>query len=361
MKLCFITTGNVKYIATMKRAIGMSTPLINYGWDVSIIALSCEENKYRFSLECPNVKVYFFNKSNPIKEVIFKHRTVNKINPDVIWICSLGVRNFLFRRNKYKILIEHSELGSSIPDNRGLKLKLIKFFESYSTKYSGLVCASKYLVNHFSKNDDLKIHYSPYAYSLNVMPSNRTKLNALSKKFKGKKVFLYLGTMTKNYGLFSMLNAFRNLNENHKNIALVLIGRGRHLLEARDFVDKHNLHNLIFFPGYIKEEELNCYFEISYAFLCPLNDTIQDWARCPSKIYMYLPYNKPIITSNIGEPREVFGSDGLYFDSSNPDSLSKVVNELLFKNETNIDYDINSHSWESRAKSFNEWFFNEFK
>lgn len=37
MKICFITTGDIKNIATAKRALGLANPLADLGWEVSII------------------------------------------------------------------------------------------------------------------------------------------------------------------------------------------------------------------------------------------------------------------------------------------------------------------------------------
>lgn len=47
MKICFITTGDIKNIATAKRALGLANPLADLGWEVSIIMENCEENKHR--------------------------------------------------------------------------------------------------------------------------------------------------------------------------------------------------------------------------------------------------------------------------------------------------------------------------
>lgn len=43
MKICFITTGDIKNIATAKRALGLANPLADLGWEVSIIMENCEE------------------------------------------------------------------------------------------------------------------------------------------------------------------------------------------------------------------------------------------------------------------------------------------------------------------------------
>ena len=42
-------------------------------------------------------------------------------------------------------------------------------------------------------------------------------------------------------------------------------------------------------PGFVDEEDISQYFSVASAFISPMNDTTQDWVRCPSKMYLYLP------------------------------------------------------------------------
>lgn len=50
MKICSITTGDIKNIATAKRALGLANPLVDLGWDVSILMEDTEENRHRVSM-----------------------------------------------------------------------------------------------------------------------------------------------------------------------------------------------------------------------------------------------------------------------------------------------------------------------
>src|SRR5690606_34808483 len=100
----------------------------------------------------------------------------------------------------------------------------------------------------------------------------------------------------------------------NKNFKFLFMGKGVELENGIKFVDTYGIGDEVEFLGYVDEDKLSSYFSIANAFVSPLNNTIQDIARCPSKIYMYLPFKKPIITSKIGEPHEIFKEEGLYFD-----------------------------------------------
>jgi len=366
MKICFITLGDIKSIATMKRALGMANPLQALGWEVSIIALDSEENRSRIAIECnENVEVHYYKECSAKEEVEIKTRLVDQVRPDFVYFCSFSFRNRINKgklKHKPKILIEHSELASGIPDNKGLKKMALRMLEYYSVVYAdGLLCASRYLEREYHKmarqlmKKKLPILYSPYAFNNDVMDAPRVLQQELAERYKGNTVLLYMGTMTRNYGLFTMLKAVEQVAKERPNVKLLLLGRGRHLEEARTYVQQNALEPYVEFKGYTAENELSSYFERADAFISPLNDTVQDWARCPSKIYMYIPFRKPIFTSKIGEPKEIFGDEGHYFDTTQPDTLSKLITALADGRLQKTDINIDEHSWDQRSVDFTNW------
>jgi glycosyltransferase involved in cell wall biosynthesis len=115
------------------------------------------------------------------------------------------------------------------------------------------------------------------------------------------------------------------------------------------------LRDYVNFLGYVPEHEISSYLELANMLISPLNNTIQDWARCPSKIYMYLPFNKPILTCEIGEAKEIFGDKGYYFDNSDPESLAKLMEETMDKINVRREIDIFQHTWSKRAEELHSW------
>ncbi|MBO9732385.1 MAG: glycosyltransferase family 4 protein [Chitinophaga sp.] len=366
MKICFITLGDIKFIATMKRAIGMADPLLAMGWEVAIIVQDSEENRKRIAMECSEaVKIYYYPEGTAAEEVRAKTALVNQIAPDYILFCSFSFRNRILK-NKLKlkptILIEHSELPSGIPDNRGLRKIAMLALEYWSVLYAdGLLCASRYLCKTYAKRaaqlfrKQLPVLYSPYAFNQEVMESPRIRFKELEETYRGQTLLIYMGTMTRNYGLFTMLQAMEMISMERKDVTLLLLGQGRHLAEAKDFVKEKKLDSQVQFLGYTAEEELSSYFAAATAFISPLNDTVQDWARCPSKIYMYIPFNKPVFTCRIGEPLEIFGEQGYYFDNTAPSSLAALISRLAAGKLAPAALDKSAHSWTKRAADLTEW------
>lgn len=364
--IAFITLGDISAIATMKRALGMANPLNELGWEVSIIAMDCEENRKRISMECnSNIRIHYYKDGGVKHEIEQKTKFVKEVAPAYVYFCSLSPRNFV-RKSKlgYKpvMITEHSELLSSI-QGMGIARKLKSLLMEWgSVIYSDrLIGASVFLVKTYRKysrslfKPRMPILYSPYAYNNDVIDAPRIVIEKLKVKYQGRKLFVYMGTMTRNYGLFTMVEAAEKLRMIQPSAKLLLMGKGRHWEEAKKYIEEHDLQDTIELLGYVAEEELSSYFEIADAFISPVNNTIQDIARCPSKIYMYLPFSKPVLTCRIGEPAEIFGDNGYYFDNSNAASLSELMRQICTGETHPVRVNVEEHSWNKRSADFDKW------
>lgn len=361
MRICFVTTGDIKSIATAKRALGLANYLSDLGWDVSIIMEDTEENRHRVQLECDERTIVYFQKyQSAFDEVKKKNVIIKKIKPDVLYICAFVFRNIVGFRFKCIKLVEHSELQSGIRNVRSLFRLRAGIQELISVFYStGLLNASKYLQNHFQKlakklgRERMPMLYFPYAYNRKIFqipPKN----NLIQKKNEDR-FFVYLGSLAENYGAFTMIKAFELINKQHPFFHLLLLGKGPDYTKVVQYVKENNLQTYVHTLGFVEEEDISSYFTLADAFISPMNNTVQDKARCPSKLYMYLPYMKPIITCRIGEPYEVLREHGVYFEPGSEVSLAKAIDDMANNEFWKLDIDPLMHEWEIRAKELDCW------
>lgn len=364
MHICFITHGNIEKIATMKRATGMANYLLEYGHEVTIICSDLPENKERISFECPSVNVEWISANSAFDELKKKNICLKKINPDLVYVCSIGIRNWVRKNKSLKAyyIVEHSELPSIILDksktNR-LKELIIEWASVFI--FDAQICASRFLEYTFQTRmskvgKNRPILYSPYAYNEDTLSIKNIPESKCLKNYEGKKVILYMGTLTRNYGFFDMLVSFNNLSKKRDDIILLIMGNGRHREEGIQYIKDNSLDDKIKMLGYVSEADLPHYFSRTDVFLSPLYDTLQDKARCPSKLFMYLPFQKPIVTCAVGEAYELFGHDGFYYEPGNVDSLEESLISAL--KHTGIAYpkmDLSLHSWRGRTGQFLNW------
>jgi hypothetical protein len=94
---------------------------------------------------------------------------------------------------------------------------------------------------------------------------------------------------------------------------------------------------------------------VANAFVFPLRDTIQDWARCPSKLYMYLPFKKLIVTFPIGEALELLKEDSFFYGQGDVGQLKDALSRALDIERCQPTVDPLEHTWEPRADACLAW------
>lgn len=362
MKIVFVTSGSFKKIATLKRATGMASPLIKRGHEVTILMEDDPSNREKAASECPEAKIVWHKSGlSSIKERFAKQHSLNSLKPDLVWICSLGLRNFMSRPIANTILfVEHSELYSHVGSSVLRKLLYTSIERASYSRYDGHICASRYLEKHYiqklkiHKKDSLT-HYCQYAYHECITNVDNNRVSQLKERFKNKRVILYLGSFWKNYGFWDMLETAKELSKTRSDFILLLAGRGPEEEAGVKWVEDSGLNEFVNIEGYIPEEDLSAYFTTAHAFISPLRDTIQDWARCPSKLFMYIPFQKPIITTAIGEAKELFRDDGFYYKPGSLKSMCRAIQRALDTEETTKLPKASMHTYESRTDSFLNW------
>ena len=363
--ICFVTTGDIAAIATAKRALGLANPLSDLGWKVHVIMEDTNENRHRVSMECDErTKVHFLTYNSSFDERTKKSVLLEEIRPDYVYLCAFVFRNIVSISFKCKKLVEHSELRSAIKDVAWWRRWYELSSEYYSLVYAdGVLNASVYLQRLNKKRarcifrKKLPILYFPYAYNMSVCKTSVCKDGIDLKKGDDDVFITYLGSLSRAYGTIDIVKAVMKIGRNE--IKLLLLGDGDDRQRIQDYVFENSLDKQVWMPGYVREEDISAYFSLTDVFVLPMNDTVQDKARCPSKLYMYLPYNKPIVTSKIGEPYEVLKNKGVYYTASSVDSLSTAILKALSKNTLGMNP--LCHEWNERARQFDTWIKDSFE
>lgn len=367
--ICFVTTGDIKRIATSKRALGMANNLSDLGWKVYIIMEDTSENRHRVNLECDGrTEVFYFQASSAYVERKEKERLLARIKPDYVYICAFVFRNMVYPTHRCVRLVEHSELCSAIC-NRSMKRRITDFLlEYYSMVYAdGVLNASDYLQKTYQRRiryipfkKNTAMLYLPYAYNQPPARISETELSEITGMHKAMTIFVYLGTVTSNYGIFTIIEAAKRLKEKRTDFCVVILGHGRDYTEAVKTVEFEKLQEHVRFYGFIEEERIHSFFSTASAFISPMNNTVQDWARCPSKIYMYLPYGKPIITCRIGEPLQIFGDKGMYYQPGDSRGMMEQMMKVVCGTAKCLSVDASKHTWETRSRIFDKWIKNHY-
>ncbi|WP_394155658.1 glycosyltransferase family 4 protein [Loktanella salsilacus] len=359
--IAFVTTGDIESIATSKRAFGMAGPLARRGFDVSIMLEDTPSNRARLSLEAPMAKAHWFPRTGAIKELRTKRKILRKIRPDVVYVGSYGIRNIVspLRPVKATYLVEHSELPSAILNQSKSRRMLDFVLERLALDaFDGQVCASHYLMDfvrsRLSSDRHDGVLYSPYAFTREVLLPDESTVRR--SQMDGPKQLLYMGTLAPNYGILHILQAMAYLRQ-RLDVKLVVLGKGRAYETAVAKAKELGIDDIVDFKGYVPEDGLPECLGQADAFVAPIFDTVQDIARCPSKMFMYVAYDRPIVTSEIGEAAALFGKAyEFYFEPGNViDMAARLEDALTCPPDWTPDWSSADHEWDARTEKFDQW------
>ncbi len=349
----------------MKRAFGMANPLNQIGHDVTICLQKAEDNQEAMS-RCPQAKAYYYHSGSALYERKQKQAFLEQNSFDVVHICGLGAGNAIVpsRIKNSLVVMDHVELESSIgwmPIKRRVSQTLLEWWSLFT--YEASIVASKYLEYLFRR----RLHragyrrpilWFPYAYDRDSLIPIDNNIECLRNQYQGRKIIVYMGGLYKSYGCFEMLEAFRKLAKEGDSFVALILGRGPEQDKARQFIKEHNLEKWVELKGYVPEIEIATFLYGADVLLSPLHDTVTDWARCPSKLLMYMATKRPIVTCPIGEAWEYLDNDGFYYEPDSVNSMVAAIKKAMSVSDFWIPtYDPTQHTWKNRVDTWLDWIY----
>jgi glycosyltransferase involved in cell wall biosynthesis len=349
--------------ANMKRALGLAPHLIAAGHKVTICMEDAVENRAVVA-EISGCDAIFYPRSSWWRERNQKRRLLSSAGFDLVHICGLGWRNALLPGIELNVpaVIEHTELESAFLDTSIARRTAQWLLEFGSTIfYKNIVVSSKYLEQLFHRRLQFmglrhRILYLPFASHESIADSAGSRAPAIAAEFGSARVILYMGSIVRAYGVFDLLDALVEMHKTRTDWVCVYVGGGEDRPELEKQAVAKGLGHLIRFLGHVPEEDMAAWMRRAAVFISPLNDTVRDWARCPSKIFIYMMFGKPIVTCRIGENLNALGEDGFYYDPGDRGSMCRAINHALdssagwcpgYKKET--------HTWKARASEYERW------
>lgn len=137
--------------------------------------------------------------------------------------------------------------------------------------------------------------------------------------------FVYLGSMSMNYDLETVLQAAALMRQSHYDFRVVLAGMGPHEEKLKRLSRQLSLESIVEFRGYL---EYDCVAKLLSESHCALNPIMpESWCAMPNKVADYFGAGLPIISSLRGELAELIRRNdaGAYYCARDPESLAAVM------------------------------------
>lgn len=141
--------------------------------------------------------------------------------------------------------------------------------------------------------------------------------------------FVYLGSMSMNYDLETVLEAARLIMQANHSFRIVIVGRGPNEEKLKRRNKELSLESIIEFRGYLEYDQVVKVLGESH---CALNTIMpESWCAMPNKVADYFGAGLPVINSIPGELAELIKTNdaGAYYHARDPESLAATMVEYI--------------------------------
>ncbi len=180
------------------------------------------------------------------------------------------------------------------------------------------------------------------------------KLPTLVKKYslEDKKVLLFVGALDSAHyfkGVNYLIKAFELLNR--KDVKLLIVGEGDLKRVYQELVESFNLSDQVIFVGYVPDEQLINYYNLSDIFILPSIDKSEAFGMV---LIEAMACAKPVIATDLAGVRKVVEAkvNGRIVKPKNVEALTKQIEYFLESDKRRINYGqegrkkvVNKYSW----------------
>ncbi|WP_419662178.1 hypothetical protein Dvar_26260 [Desulfosarcina variabilis str. Montpellier] len=286
----------------------VSEYLINHGYDVVLLTGYMHEKYVPFGY---HVDIKYFKAFNlpfffkiSLSLTIFFWLFKNIKNNDIIIISPLSlfycaITNFFKKLNIHldirTIPVEIHSVFDHIDYFLHWYLQL-KFFKTIPNSYSFITyLLQKHIEKEFNtsfKNTVIwnsGVDFGRFKPVKDFLPLN-------NKKY----LVTYIGVVTRNRGLDTVIKSLKNLNGEFTNkIRFQIIGSGNYLENLKELTTSLNLEDIVLFKGYLPYEKIPEALMDSDCFISPLPNRPEWEVSSPIKIFEYIACGRPIILTPI--------------------------------------------------------------
>lgn len=295
LSICFLLEGPIDSPAYF-RALGMSSSLVNLGFNVSIICDDRSGNLDKIlTLNNSGVKFFTYCARPRIKSVFQSRRLLDWIKPD--WVVQLnptlkGFLSLVF--SSHRLIGEWDEPAILFPQGifrRVLANALHIWLKGRANIH--ISCSKAFLAY---LPDGKYIPHGQYVHS-----------EKYGEFHSNEDYFAYLGNF---YPLFDhelLLRGLASANQRGFRPQVFMIGGGPDLDFWKKFCIENGLEN-VKFMGYCDIDQWMPILKGARALLFPMRDTPLNRCRCSSKIFAYLASERPVVAHKVGEVAELLNS-----------------------------------------------------
>ena len=298
----------IKRMIIVQHKFGLSTPKTQrvlaaartyYNQGIEVVFVISQKQDEKIRTNYPDFKFIILKEANSIKcyQSFYKEIKKQYNHNTLILFYSVPVYSFLFRKNKYNVFSEITEIpfyGKKASFIAGLKEKL----RLYALRnFDGLLVISNALKEYYERK---KIN-NLMVYNMFVDSSRFEEL----KKTNNGKYIGYCGTLSLyKDGVDVLIKSFSIFEKRHPNYQLYLLGPFESKAvesELKNMAAHLGLSKKVIFTGPVNPSEMPQWLYDADILALSRPDNIQAKYGFPTKLGEYLATGNPVVVTSVGE------------------------------------------------------------
>lgn len=197
--------------------------------------------------------------------------------------------------------------------------------------------------------------YIPIGYDQSFEGASQHLDPGLMELVGGRRVLTWVGSFWPAFGIEEIVDLAVRFSHRRRDLVFMLVGDGPSRANIVQSLQQCKLANVLM-PGRVSLSDLQAYLRISDVFLLPFRAIPQNLYRCPTKLFQYIAYNRPIVTNRVGEIAEALGEAGFYYKPGDIEGMADAC-ETALAGVTNYDRSdlIAQIQWSERARQYRHW------
>lgn len=178
---------------------------------------------------------------------------------------------------------------------------------------------------------------------------------------KNQKVIGFIGSMSAWHGVDNMIQIFQKILDDFKDVLFLIVGTGgKDEEKIRRYLAKSENQSRVILTGYVPHEDIQDYLSLMDIVLAPYPH-YDFFHFSPVKIFEYMAAQKPVITSPLGQIRQIIqdNQNGCFCNAENTEEMADKIRYLL-RNPKEADRMarnarqtiVEKYSWKSKAEAW---------
>ncbi len=213
-----------------------------------------------------------------------------------------------------------------------------KWFENeklWLNEADAVVCVADEMKTRLKEiiDNKIEVYTVPNTFNFNTFLINRQSVSGLKEKVAGKFVVSYIGGIDAVRGVNYLIDAAKILKSKIDNLLVLVVGGGSILPDLMQHAKSQGVEDIVVFEGHKPANQLVSFIGATDVCIIPHVRSVQTDNSSPNKLFQYMYFGKPIISSNCTSIEKIIREEncGLIFEDRNAEELAKQI-QILYEN-----------------------------